>query len=161
MNSAAGHSCHLKEAPLFSSCRQCLRLTAEDGTYRAILSNQPVMHEPFHEGFRILKIRVFPHGTIQPEGPARCVRQSHVVSIPEICGPEQWHESAESEADGKPLAMRRTVRRRRFRLRSPHRERGLAVVSCNDDFPVTGGDRVKLAGPLTATSPNPFDERRV
>ena len=94
MNSAAGHSRHLKEAPLFSSCRQFLRLAEEDGAYQAILRNQPVMYEPFHEGFRVFKIWIFPRGTIQPKGPARCVRQSHVISIPEMFGLQQWHECA-------------------------------------------------------------------
>lgn len=88
--------------------------------YQGILDNQPVMHEPFHEGFSILKIRVLQGRTIEPEGSACCVRQSYVVSIPETTGTKQGHECASFEADGKPLAMRRTFRYCRFRFRPPH-----------------------------------------
>ena len=64
VNGASRHARHLKESPLFRSRRQLVRLAVENRADEAILSNQAGAHESFHEGFRILKIRVFPRGTI-------------------------------------------------------------------------------------------------
>ena len=44
-------------------------------SYGEVNRNQPIMHKPVHERFRILKVRVFPRRAIQPEGLARRFRQ--------------------------------------------------------------------------------------
>src|SRR6187431_1990759 len=119
------------------------------------------MYEPLYKRFRILEVGIFPRGAIQPEGPTGGVGQDHVVSIAEIARGQEWHEGAQLEADGKPLAMGRTVRHRCFRFRSANVERCFALVVGDDHLPMTGGNRVKGAGMLTVAAPNPFDEPRV
>jgi hypothetical protein len=75
------------------------------------------------------------------------------ASIDEISCGQPWHESAQLEADAKPLAFCRTVQRRRFGFGSAHSESCLPLVSRHYHFPMSRGNRGKSASALTVTMP--------
>src|SRR6478752_1137051 len=87
-----GNSRRLQKPPLSGPHSKRSTVPAESVIYARVNCNQFLADKPLHEGFRILKVGIFPRGAVQPKRPAGSIGQGHVVSIAQFARAQQWHE---------------------------------------------------------------------
>jgi hypothetical protein len=147
--------------PLRGSQRKGPWLTLQCGVYNWIARNDASLRKPLDKRLGVLKVRILPSGTVQPERATRSIGQGHISLVAETSRQEPWHEGAQFEAYAEPLTLGRTVDRGCLRLWSPQGEKGFASVSRYGHLKMTRRNGEKLSTTLTLTTPDLFDKSRV